>query len=1294
MNKVQTKQVSFERGIIENVKQNSFADQQGSFASALYLENFNPNLEYKSLVKRPGYISYAPTFRKLNNELLVPEHSLRYFYPHFDSVEQVKGRYRFPFFNIQQMATSNPAYNDTYILFFKAYLNEKEMTLVAGHVIEYGRNEELLSSRWIWPGLTDIGVHKDYSTDNDWSDPASDVLKNNGWHAYGSFRDSARAGGYIVFCTYPEDIGMNIQDYAGLLYPVYKWGLWDVSKKRQKDGKLYWNGISDADLGFASKDDMLRWKVLEPSVQNMDGLIMPVRYRKTAAGSGNGIYTMADRDNTPLDTDAAPIQIIFHEDKGLLQSIMSVDGGHLVKPARPAIPPATEIGIAASANSYWKSYLFGPTTTDDMSWIVGLYKCENGLDFDRKPQYKWNASGISSTLNTVDNFLITHEIPDIEDYKTYLESSDGGSFTIGKGRVIKYSDDAKTTTDLTDEDIEYAYRDWQTDAGEIGHEIDAITTGDRNSIRNYALPHMVPNYEEAGTPRPFAKGERIPYIITFNINGAEVIVYKDTYEVNDALFHAKNLSLLTKEESGFHATSYNNMWCVFDGIDYQPIVTMGEPRWFDIRNYIGLTGQDSTDPKWKYAIRTFTFSKASPYLQYKELGRFLYGNIIRMGLRFKVTELESFIDMGLRSINIYVSEPDRDNKLLRFAGITNGPVKIPDTLYCKPLVEVFDENYTDYQKFRLVQSYITEGKGTVDKHDDYKYYMGEDRYRMNGWNIEGEWAYAMPQDKEESVMANANTFEYDAPPNFILWDYPLLTPPLMVNSSGRYWKGIGANVIGVVKNRVFIGDCYDENGDTEQGKDRFCSIANGVVIHDLFNDEDWIQIGHLRRTAILEYREQGWFFNRQSLYRVMMTDIADASTWEVLDAEHGAGTFSNKTVALSPYGVCFCNENGIWISDGRKPESLTNRPNNGLAVTSLYQKIAMNQPYQFTEYTDIGKVETKNGYNKFMELLYDELNDELVLITPLTRLLKNCYEQEDEIAQDYAAYMTETDIIKTHELRLIYSFANQNWRTEVTRYTDGNTNYTPETQLARPITYSEHGRMHFARPGIFTFRYYPITSGVPASVYSDFLFELANTNFKAVEDIYLGNKREPIISKIITHEIGDGINDCLLDRAILECTARDTGNYDFTDLLFSAPFSILGWQDYYYVMTALDDNKHPPDPSYTEGMYYDPILQYQLRSETHVNQKAFSVWEDLVFRNMYPKLYTVRNPFWSQLQTPSDGGDESFSTYNMTARESLVLLAPLHAKFRRARFMLCTEVIAKVNSLLAQYSVAIRKSFG
>lgn len=160
-----------------------------------------------------------------------------------------------------------------------------------------------------------------------------------------------------------------------------------------------------------------------------------------------------------------------------------------------------------------------------------------------------------------------------------------------------------------------------------------------------------------------------------------------------------------------------------------------------------------------------------------------------------------------------------------------------------------------------------------------------------------------------------------------------------------------------------------------------------------------------------------------------------------------------------------------------------------------------------------------------------------------------------------------------------------------------------------------------------------------------------------------------ITGHIVLHEIGNGINDSLLNKVILEAMPDST------------------WTTYDYSTTV------------------DPNLYINLRSSGWVDGQGENKI-DLIALNMAVK--GGLNPFCSVMQTPNvegtgdrvtfDGDDEytGGSPANSQGKpvESLVLLAPINTKFRRMLLSFRSSKVAVIRSVTVLMSEYIRRGWG
>jgi hypothetical protein len=155
-------------------------------------------------------------------------------------------------------------------------------------------------------------------------------------------------------------------------------------------------------------------------------------------------------------------------------------------------------------------------------------------------------------------------------------------------------------------------------------------------------------------------------------------------------------------------------------------------------------------------------------------------------------------------------------------------------------------------------------------------------------------------------------------------------------------------------------------------------------------------------------------------------------------------------------------------------------------------------------------------------------------------------------------------------------------------------------------------------------------------------------------DNYLNGVTLPIVSRLITHEIGNGTDDGLLHSAILELIPRD---------------EMLATNN--YIATS------------------DPMFETELRNRTYKNQLPIHPrgWFDLVAHNWPNKNRGALNPFTSLMQ-----GTLNLDMNDMiSSREGLMLLAPMHTKYRRSRFRLVTSMGVVLKSIFINVMEDIRR---
>lgn len=979
---VRTQQISFDRGMIENIRQNAlYESNPASINSLLWLENWLGNKEAMTLVKRNGEIRYE-------------ENTFNFDFNYNQLIESYNSDFS-PIYYAGLIRSVNPIQYSQFTLICSLNASIEQIKVYAveprvlNNVMVLGHN-----------GL--------------WHNPIDDDLDYKGLEIVnGTLGDVAKYGDILLFSTYSRE-----KDYTGNWYPCYILTRFDISKKRKEGLDRYWNGLYLPDVEttpvLTNNNNHL---YIKPPTQSLKDIVKSVRRREISGG----VAKYYDEDEVE-ETAINGFTLYFQEELS---------------------------GERLSTDPQQTIYSNGFIQNHTMSQYVSSYNGDHSesvntiLSFDT-PKYKWYRDLLAAIGVTTERR---------EAFSTYTNTFVSGGTT-------------------------YNFEDIREVLGIL----------DLTYYSSLVLVHILPDYISAKVPRCWTKEDNIPFVVTLTIGGVEYLFYEDNYIVR------------------------NHLGSIIDFAEISQTYSLELRKYgltFALESLMGLY-QDRAVHSSKTVINSpYIVASVNTYPPPNTT----FGNHLYFGIRLTKETLDKFIEIGVTSVNLYVSKPSTTRHIVDYTGVISiNP--IPPTLYSLP---VTDENTgdTDYSQYALVNRFVIEGEGVYDPTDEYDLYK-PGYYNMNGWAEEQHNCYiAIPQDKTYGTKNTVIYREYSSvvdkanshTPNFILWDYPSESTPLTLQGTGKYWEGKGARLIHTVQGRTFLAGCIDENGIEEQGIVRFSQIQSGNISPDLFNDEDKIRVGFLSHTAFAQFREQLWLFNRQTWYQIIIPMITDYSQWEFVNAIDGQGTFSPKTICTTPFGICFANENGIWITDGGKPECLTYTPEKGLAVKNLYQHLATNQSYVYTSLIALGNspIDSNLGYNTSMELEYNEEENELTLITPIES--------------------TAGSLLYDTELRLIYSFANSTWRIET---------FALPTDV---ITYSNIHRVHFSYNKFFHTRLDSnnkiINFGHRTNVLSDDIYSIANMD-----------TTKEITGQLYTHEIGNGKNDYILHSGILEVQSKDL-SYDY-----------------------------------------------------------------------------------------------------------------------------------------------------
>jgi len=327
-----------------------------------------------------------------------------------------------------------------------------------------------------------------------------------------------------------------------------------------------------------------------------------------------------------------------------------------------------------------------------------------------------------------------------------------------------------------------------------------------------------------------------------------------------------------------------------------------------------------------------------------------------------------------------------------------------------------------------------------------------------------------------------------------------------------------------------------------------------------------------------------------------------------------------------------------------------------------------------------------------MELVYDDINDELILSSPI----KRTYSPLEDLSTLITGGVVNHYQL-THEIRLVFSFAKKNWRVEC--FSNEGKYKEFDNDLGQFITYSIHNQCYteqhktkFSVGGLFrsVFHWTPWSvkvgqgTTINNSHYTNLFinFERESREPYALYDQHtnkLTTYNTPVVGSFVTHVLGDNINDALLRRFIIGTVPRGahiTQNW-------------RAWTNYTYDITKDD---FVPTLS-----NQDPIFAYYRRSVNYATQSTglnslFTPegWIDLMALNM-TKYPSSQNPWFTTMQTP--GGINWQAIDVPLARESLILHAPINTPFRRLQLLFASEVVIKLHDFISEYSEFRRRSY-
>lgn len=1321
MRNIETDQFLFHKGINEGTKQDIF-DKSGQYQSCLLSVNYNPNLEFGSLVKRYGQGTlFDNQFKSEQTDNGVTDIYL--------SIEQANNRPNISGFSnvnpglisitkcsidenfieaIYEFQCANPTSNYNYLIFCKLSKSvlEEFNAQSSEHFIVPTKDLPMVTIVGFIPLLNTV-INATYAYPV-WTEPNVKCIDDHssirGITPYGKVSDIKRYGEAILFTVkFDKDfIGVNFTTIRDLISPVYIY--------------LYYNLIPKDTLNLFIMNGIIdyTWAELEPYKYKWQNWIIKNTPKELLNLTFGVNWYNYDRMFSQVHHEDADIELMIIESESI-PDYLNVPADTQTDPTRPWEHFKNKNIHFARTFEVTNLDKLNHELDEELCFFNGVWK--QRIDgtwyqdrvriFQTAYYYGPNVEGIDTTDLAWFNDPIREPAP-----------GDQPSIT--------------TPTQITEircQNVDEPLKcilDGYVCYCEYRAEFLAILDGFANSVHFYrAVVFKFWNYIDLKTPRKWYYGEKMPIILTMTINGVELFYKHTEYEVRVTPDRPPIPHWTFREYDNEH-TPYDRNWINgYDGGGKQDIHIPDEQKFcteprYPLENWLDTFdfGTNIEGDRYRHIPDTRKTRRLSAFIvkegqensfhydiglnQYVSKGgktstgglelimpmedyyppdggynneywreQELHGRFVYITLRFKQDKLQKMLMNGLTSINVYVSKPSETDYLLRSIGCDS---YTKATIFPLPLSQVFDIDDPQYDQYALFHKFII--NGTIgSKIEDYTHVKGEQSFSTNAWTEGAPYYLAVPQ-KDTKTDIDQGIAAYRAPIGtikedvaFAVWDYMWNGDTLNIGFSGQYWDGLRADYLCIVKGLTFILNCYDRDDVMEQSIVRYSLVQKGSISPDIFPKENFMKVGQLPFTAVLEFREQLVVFNKECSYRIGMKDIADPTTWEFLETTQGTGTLSNKMVCVTPNGFCFINGNGVWISDGGIPQSLTANVERGLAINSYIQYLVLGNTYDILLKETLGDVAIGDkGFNENLEINYDPQNNEVVVSTPTT-----------ETTTD------EPPVTHTFEIRLIYNFNQNNWRVE--QFDMDKADGDSFLQFTTPV------RSKIANTKLISFVFRSGTN-------TDFFFtELKKELYQDADYTFTNSvnseyRFKDIVGKLYTHEIGDGKSDRQLKEIIVECIPMESTSKVLEN---GSVKTFDGWDTYSY----------PSDTDVNSEALRDPVIVSQLRNKEYTGQKYaeestgdndlvhinFNVKKQLAISKMTMEGPQAINPF-NVLQTP--GGTVSNEQFGSETthvdRESIVLLAPLKSKFRRMRLYFESKIIVKIKSIVIKSVIFNRKT--
>lgn len=548
MKKLQ-KQISFIRGMVENIKQSSPDATGNPLDSALWIENFDPNIQRDSVILRSEQsVNYHVIGQGDVLDLTTYSDFAKYAadnYPELGVYDLVRSTMMT---GVEYMLVAQPGANDTYIVFARRFTVNGSDSSPHGAIT----SEATAVIAWV----PYIDPSKEVAIG--WREPFHDNEVYPGWYALGTYQNHARYGESIIFVTRPlQDISSGAnpaltladaytidENTRKLYHPCYIWQYWDLSNKRKglNGTQRFWNGLTITDL---SDPKYRLWKIRKPSTAIIkEDLVEALTLWKhpdtwtdfsgniVAAGEGKPIQLLFWE--SPLKT-YNPVTSDGSSTLALADSVIQRDDFYLDKAYENPFFVDKQLGWVESLETLDEDslYTYGYNThvrrAKQSEDHLGIFY--NGLDLVPFPKKEIGTGAVATPpgWDTGQFFYYKHNFYKVDSstksqqMKLLLcltenrSTQDGSTTTDNFGETI-YAD-AKVVDPYGDE-LTAGMQNGAVNHGDDGAACDAFVVGTR-----------MPDYLSAEIPRQWIQGESVPFTLTATVNGIEIVLLKDIYKV-------------------------------------------------------------------------------------------------------------------------------------------------------------------------------------------------------------------------------------------------------------------------------------------------------------------------------------------------------------------------------------------------------------------------------------------------------------------------------------------------------------------------------------------------------------------------------------------------------------------------------------------------------------------------------------------------------------------------------------------------------------------------------------------